>query len=508
MKYILLIAFLILPAIHVEQGYSHNNNPPVVQKMNDEGIGGLLIAQSDAELEKMMNQQDTMDKKNEGPVGKTSEKVPSVESETSASEDEKVWTDKKKADLFVMLGGLILGLLLGIIVQRSQFCMSNAFTFIRIMGSFLKFKSYMVALLVAILGVYLLSMVPMTGKEKDITHLVEPLLASQPTFLPTADSFNLLGFVIGGYVFGMGIVWAGGCASRILVRTGEGNLGSLISVIAFGLAAGTALQGHVGYVNANYFQKWSKTATLWFTDLVGINSETFTSIPILLADIFGAKNPIESSAFITPIIIGLFAVLLAFWFIKSKDKDDFWGMKWPLTGLGIGLLIVAGWAITGYATTHWNPNEGLMAGDQIAHNSLTFANPNFQLMDYLFKSSARFDPSHPFLDYFWGEKVGSFFTSLIVSFGIASVVGAVLGSFLSAKVTRSFSWVIPPDKNAFLGHIAGGIMMGLGAVLSLGCNIGQGLSGISVLGLGGVITVIFIILGSWTTVGIRGKWDI
>ncbi len=508
MKYLFIIAFLFLSAIYVEQGFTQNNDAPIVQKGNAEGIGGLLIAQSAEELMKKYGGQDDQT----GDTGKQEAKTSSKKSEPpSSSEEKKVWTDKRKADLFVMLGGLILGLLLGVIVQRSQFCMSNAFTFIRIMGSFLKFKSYMVALLVAILGVYLLSMIPMSGEGADVTHLVEPLLGSQPTFLPTADSFNLYGFIIGGFIFGMGIVWAGGCASRILIRTGEGNLGSLISVAAFGMAAGTALQGHVGYLNSNYFQKWSKEYTLWFTDLVGINSDTSFSIPMLLADLFGAKNRMETiewSVYITPILLGLFAVFLAIWFYKSKDKDDFWGKKWPLTGLGIGLLIVAGWAITGYATTHWNPNEGLMAQDQIAHNSLTFANPNYQFMDYLFKASARFDPDHPITDFFWGEKIGSFLTSFIVTFGVASVIGAVLGSFISAKATKSFSWVIPPDKTAFLGHIVGGIMMGWGAVLSLGCNIGQGLSGISVLGLGGVITVIFIILGSWTTVWMRERWEI
>jgi len=88
---------------------------------------------------------------------------------------------------------------------------------------------------------------------------------------------------------------------------------------------------------------------------------------------------------------------------------------------------------------------------------------------------------------------------------VATVLGVLLGSFLSAQVTRTFHWVAPANKGSFLSHLFGGLMMGYGAIISIGCNIGQGLTGCSVMALGGLITITFIVLGSWTAVGIRER---
>ncbi len=405
------------------------------------------------------------------------------------------------AALIVLIGGLVLGLIMGAIVQRSQFCMSNAFTFIRILGTFTKFKSYMVALFISILGVLILSYITIDKK-----HLVNIMEATRPTYVKFyADDFNLFRFIAGGYIFGMGIVFAGGCASRILVRTGEGNIGSLISVIFFTTGAGLAMTGGFFQSIIQPLGNISKPVVTGITSMMGIKSDTPFAIPNLLGDLVGSK---AVSAFSWGILI-LFGIFLVVWFIRSKERDEFWGAKWPLTGIGIGLLVVIGWAVTGYAKII-APTPDI---SDIPHNSLTFANPSYRLVEHLYNSFTTYNYS--FNDILTMAQVRENVanaadkqTYIIYNFGVASVVGAILGSTVTALITRTFNFIFPPNFTAYVGHIIGGLLMGFGAVLSLGCNIGQGLSGMSTLGFGALITVIFIILGSWTSVWIRDKFEI
>ncbi len=351
-----------------------------------------------------------------------------------------------QVEAYLLWSGLAIGALLGAIVQRTNFCMANCFTSIRIFGSFLQFKAYMVALLVAMAGAQALY---------DF-GVFNPL---QSIYLPKI--FPVLGFIVGGYLFGTGMVWAGGCATRILVRTGEGHMGALISLFAFNITAGSTLAGHLAYTNAYFFRKYPIT----------FNSPS--SIPALIG-----INPW--------IVIGLFALFLAVWFIRSAKDDDFLGIKWPVTGIAIGLLIVAGWYVTGSAQTKIVADD-FLAMDSVVVNkfrptSLTFAKPNADFFSYIATA-----------------------TGSTINFGIATVIGVFLGSFITAQVTRTFHWVVPPDKNSFLGHLAGGCLMGFGAIIALGCNFGQGITGLSLLGLGGLITTVFILLGSWTSVWIKGR---
>lgn len=350
-----------------------------------------------------------------------------------------------QVESYLMWTGLVIGGLLGALVQRTNFCMANCFTSIKIFGSFLQFKAYMLALLVALIGVQLLTDWGMVDVKRSI-------------YLPT--NFPWLGFVVGGFIFGMGIVFAGGCASRILVRTGEGHLGALISVFAFNITAGSALAGHLAYTNEYVFRKFAITLpSSYIPDLLGVNPW---------------------------IIIGVFAVFLAVWFTIAAKKDDFISLKWPLTGLAVGGLIVAGWYVTGKAAGQIMADEFLAMDTTIVSRfrptSLTFAKPNTDFFNYI-KTA----------------------TGSTIDFGVATVVGVLLGSFISAMVTRTFHWVAPANKSSFLGHLFGGLLMGYGAIISIGCNIGQGLTGCSAFGLGGLITITFIVLGSWTSVWIREK---
>jgi len=86
--------------------------------------------------------------------------------------------------------------------------------------------------------------------------------------------------------------------------------------------------------------------------------------------------------------------------------------------------------------------------------------------------------------------------SKVLSFGIVSAVGVVIGSAVSSLVTGSFRWEGFGQIADLSHHLIGAVLMGVGGVTAMGCTIGQGVSGLSVLSLNALLAVMSIILGA------------
>ena len=86
-------------------------------------------------------------------------------------------------------------------------------------------------------------------------------------------------------------------------------------------------------------------------------------------------------------------------------------------------------------------------------------------------------------------------TSLI-NFGIMALIGVIVGSFLYAVISRSFRVEWFASRGDFLNHAIGAVLMGIGGVLSMGCTIGQGITGVSTLALGSLLTLMSIVAGA------------
>ena len=82
------------------------------------------------------------------------------------------------------------------------------------------------------------------------------------------------------------------------------------------------------------------------------------------------------------------------------------------------------------------------------------------------------------------------------SFAVGSVAGVILGAFIGSLIKGHFRWEACEDPRELRRQIAGAALMGVGAVLALGCTIGQGLSGVSTLAVGSFIALAFIVVGS------------
>ncbi|MEJ2683177.1 MAG: YeeE/YedE family protein [Candidatus Sulfobium sp.] len=354
--------------------------------------------------------------------------------------DDKIAAIKSSIHSAVIISGLLIGCLMGAVVQRSKFCIAAACHNIVTTNDLTQTRAYAMALFIAIPATQVLY-------RLGISDIGRSIYIDSP--------FTWLSYIVGGFIFGVGIVYAGGCASRILVRAGEGNLGGLVSVLAFIFASGATLWGITARIRVDYFNKLT----------LDMNSQ-------YLPDLFG-----HVPAWAVTLVVE--AVLLVF-MLRAPKESEWRGWRWPLAGAAIGLVVVLAWWVNG------------LAFKAIPHvDSFSFTGPD--------------DPT---LLQVWRPKSMTFaladaqtfryiilWTGESINFAVATVLGVVAGSFISAIISGTFQWVAPPLQQ-FKYNLVGGLLMGFGAVLAMGCNIGQGLSGISTLSLGSFLTMSFILFGA------------
>ncbi len=360
--------------------------------------------------------------------------------DASALSDGQITAIKKSIQLAVVVSGFLIGGLLGAVVQRSKFCIASACHSIVTTRDLTQTRAYAMALFIAIPATQLLY----GAGAADISRSI---YISSP--------FTWLSYIVGGFIFGVGIVYAGGCASRILVRAGEGNLGGLVSVLAFIFASGATLWGITATVRANYLDKLT----------LNLKSQ-------YLPNVFG-----NAPVWVTVLVIE--AVLLLF-MLKSPKDSEWRKLKWPLAGAAIGLIIAAAWCVNGLAyraiphvdTFSFSGPDDPTLLQAWGPKSLTFALADAQAFRYII---------------LW--------TGETINFAVATVFGVIAGSLVSALISGTFNWIAPPLQQ-FKYNLVGGLLMGFGAVLAMGCNIGQGLSGISTLSIGSFLTMSFIFAGA------------
>ena len=135
--------------------------------------------------------------------------------------------------LVVATIGFLLGAVFGATAQRTNFCTMGAISDAVFMGDYNRFRAWMLAIAVAILGTQAL-------------HMTETVDVNQSIYLTT--SFGWAGAIIGGLLFGFGMTMTGGCGNKTLVRLGAGNLKSLMVALVMGIFAYMTLRGLIGLV--------------------------------------------------------------------------------------------------------------------------------------------------------------------------------------------------------------------------------------------------------------------
>ena len=334
----------------------------------------------------------------------------------------------------VALGGFAAGLVFGGVANRTNFCTMGSISDMVFMGDLGRFRAWMLSIAVAILGTQAL----------DQFGIVQ---IRQAAFL--APSLGWLGAVVGGLLFGFGMTLAGGCANKTLVRIGGGNLKSLVVFLVIGIVGYMTMRGLLGAFRVAYIEPTN-------LDLAkrGIADQ---GIPSLLAA-FGL--PVAWAKGLA--IAGVAGGLLVFCF---KDAEFRRSPNNLAAGLILGALIPVGWWITG--------SLGFDEFEPLPLTSFTFVRPSGDSLQYLMT-----------------------FTGASIDFGIATVGGVVLGSFLVALMQRSFAIEAFSDTADMVRHLVGAGLMGFGGVAAMGCTVGQGMSGMSTLALGSVLALVSIVIGA------------
>ena len=268
-----------------------------------------------------------------------------------------------------------------------------------------------------------------------------------------------LAIFLGGMLFGCGMVFASGCGSRTLTRLGAGNLKALVVLGGMVFSSMLALHGIVAVWNARWLDPLATTLP------------TGQDLPSLLSWAWGAA-PVSYWA---PMIGSIIAGLCVVWVVASPSgrKFEVW-----CGGLGVGLLVTAYWwlsGVYGYVLEHPETlEEAFLSTRSNRMESFTFVAPVAYAMDWLmyFSDQAR-----------------------VVTMAIVTVPGVILGATMIATFTGTFRWQSFQTTEDFVHHLMGGMLMGWGGVMALGCTIGQGITGISTLSIGSFLALAGIALG-------------
>jgi len=340
-----------------------------------------------------------------------------------------------------VVSALLIGIAFGYILQRGRFCMNTAFRDMIFIKDFTLTRAYIIALIVMIVGANLM-------EDFGLIHL------GRQTFRPFSQ-------IIGGYLFGLGIVIAGGCGSGIIYRVGEGLLAAWMAVLGFFLGISATADG---VLKPLY-------------DL--LRSYQVGESPITLYSAFGDGGAAKWGVIAVLVVIGAVFVLKGEKpFSPGKQK----GFYWSVTGLLVGIMgVIAFWA-SEYFGVHTQGVPTAFA------RGLNFTTPTRELFMTIIKG----DASPQFAQVF---AIGPFKTTWAALY----IVGVPIGSYISAKMLKEFVWKVPPAKE-LLTVFLGSLLMGFGATTAGGCNVGQALTGAATLSLGSVVATIFIILGNWTMV--------
>lgn len=260
------------------------------------------------------------------------------------------------------------------------------------------------------------------------------------------ENINYFIIIFGGILFGIGMMLADGCSNRNLIKFAQGNSNSLITLIFIAIFAYATTKGLVqGFLSP------------------------FINSPLLL----------EYSAYIGNIeinfylLVGILIIILIYLLKKIKRIFSL------IDGFIIGLLIAASWYVT-----------GVIGEDSLERiidlTGITFVYPTAQTLELF-----------------------SYYQVTELSFPISVICGVILGAFTMTFLNKKYSFGCTADQNINRTkyNMIGGALMGTGGVLSIGCTVGQGLTGLSSLAFASVVAVISILISATITAIILNKYN-
>ncbi|MBO6756066.1 MAG: YeeE/YedE family protein [Roseibium sp.] len=342
--------------------------------------------------------------------------------------DLTIFLDWYSEPLVLAAGGLVVGVMFGAFAQQSRFCLrAAALDFSH--GLFgVRLSVWLLAFSAALIGTQVL-----TGLGEVQAQEARQIASPQ----------SLSGAIIGGLMFGAGMVLARGCASRLLVLSATGNLRALLSGLVFAVVAQASLRGIFKPVR-EWMAGWWTTADIGGNDLVAHLSVSQTAS---LA--FG----------------GLW--LAAGIVIAVRARTPAWQ---AFAACGAGLAVPLAWWFTS--------SMAAQAFDPVQVEGVTFTGPSADTL-MLFLSPP-----------------GS-----VLDFDIGLVPGVFLGSFLAAFLTRELALQGFEGGRSMARYLTGAALMGFGGMLAGGCAVGAGVTGASIFALTAWLTL----TGIWISAAVTDR---
>ncbi|OWQ83803.1 transporter [Roseateles aquatilis] len=355
----------------------------------------------------------------------------------------------------VLLAAFGVSVLLGALCQRSRFCTMGAIADARTLGDWRRVRMWVLAIAVATLGFNGLSAAGLLPAGASIY---------------TGTRLLWLSALVGGVLFGFGMVLASGCISRNLVRCGAGSLKALVVLCVAAIAAGATLRGITAVLRVATVERFA------------IEFPQGQALPTLMAAQLGGADGAWLLALAALVAGGLVAWVL-------RDTAGRTAEVW-LPGLGVGLAIVALWWVSGHLG--YLPEDprtlepAFLATNSRHMESLSTIAPVAYALDWLLMFSDQ---------------------SKTLTLGIVSVAGLLVGAALMAWRDRSFRWEGFANVRDLGIHLVGAVCMGVGGIVAMGCTIGQGITGVSTLSLGSALTLAAMAGGA--VIGLRyQEWRI
>jgi uncharacterized protein len=344
----------------------------------------------------------------------------------------------------VLWAAFLVAAAFGAVVQRTGFCTMGAVGDVITLGDWTRLRQWALAAGIATIGFALLCAAGLVSPDKT---------------LYASNRWLWLSALIGGGIFGFGMVFASGCASKALVRVGGGNLKALVVVVVLGIAAFATLKG---------------LTAVWRTqsvDRVAHEFGTQASLGAWSAYAFGLG---PAAAALVPGLV--FGALLVGWALAGKGFVRTGNL---LAGAGVGAAVIAMWWVTGHlghlAEHPQTLEETFLATNSTRAEALSFVSPIAYTLDWLM---------------FYSDA------NKLLTVGIVSVLGVIAGSALIAIAQRTFRWEGFGGTSDLAHHLTGAVLMGVGGVTAMGCSIGQGVSGISTLSVTSFVAALAMIGGA------------
>ncbi len=374
----------------------------------------------------------------------------------------------------VLWATLIIAMVMGAIVNKTNFCTMGAVSDFVNIGDSGRIRAWLFAMVVAMLGVIFLEASQWVNVD-----------ASRPPY--RAANFAWIEYLVGGILFGIGMTLGSGCGNKTLIRIGTGNLKSVcvfavIAVCAYFMV--NPFPGTDKTIYSELFYRWTNVLNVSLANKQDLGSLLNRVVPGI--DVISLRLILGG-------IIGV--ALLAFIFKSADFRARFDNI---LGGAVVGIAVIGAWYVSAalvtivsgedkYSWTQytgddvWVMQETSERPQDVAVQSFSFINPIGQVLRYGLNN----------------------FDERFLTFGVVSVFGIILGSLLWALVSRGFRIEWFASVRDFVNHMIGGVLMGIGGILALGCTIGQAVTGASTLALGSFIAFAGIVLGSALTMKVQ-----